>query len=363
MRLIPAALPLALAASGCAEPPATFAPGAAADRLGAMAFHACARESGLALVAAHRGGPADGLPENALETLKDRHARAPMLLEVDLRQARDGTIVLMHDKTLDRTTSGSGRVDALSAAQIADLRLLDPDGDATDSAPPTLAETLAWADGRAILELDLKDVDPAAAWRAVAAAGAEDEVVLIAYTLDAAIAAARVAPDAVISAPIGSRADLDRARAEPALIDSLLAWTGTGAPDPALFDLLEGTDISIIYGALGPHDPARIREAVRLGADIVVSDHPLQAARVLYGRDLAPDRSDCLVPQSAHTPGLQTSTARYFPLRSPLMPRTRWTFSGSGAFFGRGRSPTDPGAVSSLVTRSVTTATSTGGAS
>ena len=75
--------------------------------------------SGLAAqarVVAHRG-LLQHAPEN---TLANFHAclQLRMGFEVDVRRSRDGHLVCVHDATVDRTTDGSGRVDALSLAQL-----------------------------------------------------------------------------------------------------------------------------------------------------------------------------------------------------------------------------------------------------
>ena len=43
------------------------------------------------------------------------------VLEMDLRATSDGVLVLMHDRTVDRTTNGSGRVDAMTFEEIRKL--------------------------------------------------------------------------------------------------------------------------------------------------------------------------------------------------------------------------------------------------
>ena len=73
------------------------------------------------LVIAHRGDRAH-VPENTMEAL----ARAVELgadgLEFDVRLTRDGVPVLMHDATVDRTTSGRGLV---RENTLAELQALD----------------------------------------------------------------------------------------------------------------------------------------------------------------------------------------------------------------------------------------------
>src|SRR5690606_35917448 len=94
------------------------------------------------LVSAHRGGPRPGLPENALATFEYALNFAPALLETDVRRTADGTLVLLHDETLDRTTTGAGPVAARTLADLRTLYLLDPEGTATPHRIPTLAEAL-----------------------------------------------------------------------------------------------------------------------------------------------------------------------------------------------------------------------------
>ena len=72
------------------------------------------------LVIAHRGGAALA-PENTLgafESVPDAD-----MWETDVRPCSDGTLVLLHDSTVDRTTSGHGRLESLSSAQATQLGL------------------------------------------------------------------------------------------------------------------------------------------------------------------------------------------------------------------------------------------------
>jgi glycerophosphoryl diester phosphodiesterase len=73
------------------------------------------------IVIAHRGNRV-AAPENTLEALSEAVDLGADALEFDVRVSRDGIPVIIHDATLDRTTSGHGRVAAYS---FADLRTLD----------------------------------------------------------------------------------------------------------------------------------------------------------------------------------------------------------------------------------------------
>ena len=67
----------------------------------------------------------------------------------------------MHDPTLERTTTGKGRVVDFTLGELKQLRLKDNSGNVTEFQIPTLDEVLDWARGKTILVLDQKDVSPA----------------------------------------------------------------------------------------------------------------------------------------------------------------------------------------------------------
>jgi glycerophosphoryl diester phosphodiesterase len=76
--------------------------------------------TGRPAVVAHRGHSAVA-PENTLVAVAAaRQARADWI-EVDVRTSADGVPVVIHDRTVDRTTDGTGAVAELTAAQITAL--------------------------------------------------------------------------------------------------------------------------------------------------------------------------------------------------------------------------------------------------
>jgi glycerophosphoryl diester phosphodiesterase len=92
-------------------------------------------------VIGHRGNRAHA-PENTLESLRQAVALGVDAVEFDVHVSRDGTLVVMHDDTLDRTTSGTGPV---AARTITELRALDAGGKFT----PDGGKTHPWR-GRGI---------------------------------------------------------------------------------------------------------------------------------------------------------------------------------------------------------------------
>jgi len=72
------------------------------------------------LSVAHRGHSIE-YPENTLEAYRKAIELGIEMIECDVNITRDGTLVMMHDPILDRTTSGSGRVSASTWDEIQQL--------------------------------------------------------------------------------------------------------------------------------------------------------------------------------------------------------------------------------------------------
>ena len=110
------------------------------------------------VVSGHRGGMMTGYPENCIESFEQTLTMMPSFFEIDPRLTRDSVIVLMHDPTIDRTTTGTGRVSDYTCEELQQFFLKDREGNVTPYKIPTLDECIAWSRGRTILNLDIKDV-------------------------------------------------------------------------------------------------------------------------------------------------------------------------------------------------------------
>lgn len=110
------------------------------------------------IISGHRGGMVKGFPENSLATFENTLKHTPAFFEIDPRLTKDSVIVLMHDATLNRTTTGTGNVSNYTWEELKKLKLKDAEGNVTDHRIPTLAEAIEWARGKTVLNLDKKDV-------------------------------------------------------------------------------------------------------------------------------------------------------------------------------------------------------------
>jgi glycerophosphoryl diester phosphodiesterase len=101
---------------------------------------------------AHRGlhDPAAGMIENSISAAKAAIAKG-YAIECDVQLTRDGEVVVFHDDTLERLTSGRGRLDAHEAAELARLSLCG-----TKDAIPSLRDFLREIGGRTPLVIEIK---------------------------------------------------------------------------------------------------------------------------------------------------------------------------------------------------------------
>jgi len=102
---------------------------------------------------AHRGDWRN-FPENSLAAIEGSIAGGMEMAEIDLQRTKDGHLILMHDPSVDRTTTGKGNVSDFTLEAIRGLRLRDGLGSPTSFAVPTLREALVVARGRILLNLD-----------------------------------------------------------------------------------------------------------------------------------------------------------------------------------------------------------------
>lgn len=105
------------------------------------------------IVVAHRGDWRNA-PENSLQAIQNCIDMGVDMVEIDIRETKDGHLVLMHDKTLDRTTNGKGKIKEWSLDSLKTLQLLDGLGVPTQHKIPTLKEALQTSKNKILINLD-----------------------------------------------------------------------------------------------------------------------------------------------------------------------------------------------------------------
>ena len=153
---------------------------------------------------AHRGA-GKLAPENTLAAFRHGASFGYRMFEFDVKLSADGKPVLLHDATLERTTSGRGRADALTLGELAQLDAGSWHSPAYAGEPiPTLAAVAAYTRANGLhVNIEIKPVPGTEARTGAAVAldalalwaGAAVPPLLSSFSEAALEAARRVAPD------------------------------------------------------------------------------------------------------------------------------------------------------------------------
>lgn len=241
------------------------------------------------IISAHRGGPMSGFPENCLETFENGLKYAPVLIECDVAKTKDSILVMMHDNSLDRTTTGTGKIGNYTLEELKALFLKDNDRNVTNYKIPTLAEVLDWARNKAIVELDIKrSIAAEEITKIIEENNAESYALVITYNLPDAQKYHQLNPNIVISASAKGVEGTQR------LLDSginprcLVAFTGVYESEKDVYDMLHANGIMAILGTMGNLDRKAEKQGLEVykklvqnGADILATDNVELASKIL----------------------------------------------------------------------------------
>lgn len=259
----------------------------------------------LPLVSAHRGGAKAGLPENCIATMEDTLRHTFAIMEVDPRLTADGAIVLHHDPTLDRATTGSGKLIERTLSEVRELRLKDPAGNTTEHGIPTLDEALEWARGKTVLILDQKDVSVADRVRKIREHNAQAYAMLIVYSFKEAEECYALDPEIMMEVMIPSPEKAAEFEATGVPWSNVVAFVGHTPPKKLetyrmIHDqgtlCVEGTsrnlDRQLLQRMTSDRDGVRADyEATFMhGADLLEVDLPREVDSLLYAEVLVPAR-------------------------------------------------------------------------
>lgn len=230
-------------------------------------------------IVGHRGAAALA-PENTLAGLRAAAAQGLTMVEVDVKLTADGASILMHDDTLERTSSGHGPV---RDRTLAELRTLDAGawfGPAFAGEPiPTLAECLATAVELGLaLNLEIKPCpgrEVETAERALAEALAlwpadRPPPLVSSFEIASLHAARRVAPDWPRGYLIWERPDDWAAIADA--VDAATINVNHEFETPATLAAYRATGRPVL--AYTVNDPARAAELLALGVASIITDCP-----------------------------------------------------------------------------------------
>ncbi|CAN5267021.1 glycerophosphodiester phosphodiesterase family protein [soil metagenome] len=250
----------------------------------------------LTKISVHRGGgDLKGYPENCIESFEFMAKTIgrpiqPVIIECDIDLTKDSVMVMMHDATLDRTTTGTGKLIDKTYAELDSYRLEDNQGNVTPYKIPTLENVLRWGKNKATFTLDVKrNVSFAKVVDMIHKTGADNYVAVITYNAQDAARLNKLDPKLMISVTIRNNAEYDRLHELGVPDNRMVAFVGVKEPDAALYKFLHEKGIACILGTLGNLDKQAAAKGDQIyktfadnGADIMSTDRPLEIAKALY---------------------------------------------------------------------------------
>ena len=286
-QLLPVLLAL-LAACGDDSAPPAAANQAVRERIDALAP---------AANLAHRGSgptrPLSPLPENSLAAYRNAIGLGADGIELDVELTSDGRLVVMHDDTLDRTSTCSGCVSAYTLAAVQQCALVDGHGEPTDERPPTLAQVYATLPDDALVNVELKvygqcaTPDTGAETLARTAAAEVRRLGVAHRTLfssfeDEAVVALKRADPALYAALLTGNASRDDVAHVAALgLDAIHpTWSGINA-DTVAFARASGLQVNLWT----VNTRTFLTQALDKGPTAIITDEPGVLAAVLAERE------------------------------------------------------------------------------
>jgi glycerophosphoryl diester phosphodiesterase len=235
------------------------------------------------LIASHRGGALQW-PENSPTSFANT-AKLPVdQVEFDIHPTADGEIVVIHDATLDRTTSGTGPVAECTLAELKSLTLKGTEGEAM----LTLAELCAvFAPTAITLRMEIKPdarhrpypglLDAALA--VLDRFGLRGRTVITSFLADTVAEAAAAAGSAgaiwLVSPDVQDYIGLPGIAAVAREAGAKMLGIRQNRLDAEVLGILRGHGLGV--GAWAVNDEAAIRKVLGLEVDVFTTDIPTAA--------------------------------------------------------------------------------------
>jgi glycerophosphoryl diester phosphodiesterase len=252
------------------------------------------------LISGHRGGPDKGAPENSIEAFAHSLSYTPATFEIDPRLTKDSVVVLLHDDTLDRTTTGHGKLNSYTWEEVKKLKLKDVDGNVTSYRIPTLEEAIVWAKGKTVLILDKKDVPFATTAKLIKKHHAEAWVMITVHNAKEAKFYYNDNKDVMFEAFVKTKKAMEEYEKAGIPWAQIMAYVGPQdkPENKELFDLLHQRGVMCMISTAPVYDKLPTAEErakayaqiIKSGADVIEADRAIEAAAAV--QSLAPATSE-----------------------------------------------------------------------
>lgn len=252
------------------------------------------KEGNPIIVSGHRGGYEVGFPENSIEGFENVLTQMPAFFEIDPRLTKDSVVVLLHDATLDRTTTGKGLLSEYTWAELQSIRLKDHSGRVTDCKIPRLEDAIVWSKGKTVINLDKKDVPLSMVADLIRKHKAECHMMLTVHTGAQARYYYDRFPDIMMSAFVRNAKECEDMEISGVPWSHIIAYVGytIDEKNAAICEKLHKKGVRCMISVAPTHDrlsaaaerAGKYKEEIEKSPDIIESDIPTEVWKALQSQ-------------------------------------------------------------------------------
>ncbi len=241
-------------------------------------------------IAGHRGGYYYEHPESSLPlfgSVAKKFKDDTIIVELDLRRSKNGSIYIMHDETVDRTTNGKGKIDQLEDAYVSSLFLKKENGQLTHERIPTFNDVLTFIKKKNInLMLDIKTPIHSEAYELVKKYKMENRMMTLTFNMDLTKKVAALSNQIALSALIESEKDWQQFNDVLMLPGKKIAYINSKTPAALIQEMKKNkvkimADVSEALRNSGkPLEGSGYQNKVKENSlDILITDFPVEARK------------------------------------------------------------------------------------
>ncbi|MDI9873501.1 glycerophosphodiester phosphodiesterase family protein [Flectobacillus rivi] len=243
-------------------------------------------------ICGHRGGFYQNIPENSPTLFNHTYkntSSSPIILELDIRESLNGSLFILHDTSLERTTTAAGLLKTSSDSLLSKTFLKNSQGDITKIPIPTFDEMLVWLKNHpnAWLMLDVKGGLWKKVYDAVHRYKLEARVLFLTFKPEDTKEVFQLSSTTHISALIRNEDDWNSIQAFQPNFKQLIAYVNPQTP-VSVISALKAKGIRLIADCSenaknhpSPFEPSfYLNLAQTMQLDIMITDYPVEVSRI-----------------------------------------------------------------------------------
>lgn len=243
-------------------------------------------------VCGHRGGFYQKFPENSPSmfnyTYQNTHS-SPIILELDIRENLNGNLFILHDTSLERTTTATGLIKTSNDSLLSKTFLKNSQGNISKILLPTFDEMLVWLKNhpKAWLMLDVKGTSWKKVYEAVHKHQLDSRVLFLTFKPEDTKEVFQLSTTTNISTLIRNEEDWKNILAFQPDFKQLVAYINPQTPVSVIADLkAKGVRLMADCSENAKNHPKPFEPkfyqnlAQSLQLDIMITDYPVEVSRI-----------------------------------------------------------------------------------